>query len=56
MIPLETRTPAAANNGLVELMQLHLTMIQDGKFGVPTMEDLQFCGKLHTFLESLADG
>ena len=40
-----------ANEVLVDLLQHHCLMVQSGKFGIPTLEDLQFVGILHRAIE-----
>lgn len=40
-----------ANENLIAIIQQHLIFIQSGKFGKPSIEDLNFCGKLHTIIE-----
>lgn len=44
-------TPKEANRELINVIKKHLIIIQYGEFGTPTIEDLQFCGKLHKLLE-----
>lgn len=44
-------TPTEANSSLIAIIQFHLQSLQSGKFGKPTLEDLEFCGKLHSLLE-----
>ena len=38
-----------------DFLRLHLQfavkVVQEGKMGVPTLNDLQICGKLHAILE-----
>ena len=44
-------TPKEANQNLLKFIAQHLLMIQSGNFGIPTENDLDFCGKLHILLE-----
>ena len=45
-------TPAKANQELLNLIMVHLQQLQSGVFGEPTLEDLDFCGKLHHLIET----
>ena len=45
-------TPKEANENLVKIIKIHLISLQSGEFGKPTLEDLEFCGKLHALLEN----
>ena len=41
------------NQQLVETIKEHLTLVQSGKCGQPTLPDLEFCGILHSVLPEL---
>ena len=47
--------PQQANQEILKVIGLHLQMLQGGKFGTPTVNDLQFCGELHALLEKLTE-
>ncbi|MDO8628460.1 MAG: hypothetical protein Q7R56_01770 [Nanoarchaeota archaeon] len=44
-------TPEQANQELLKLIMVHLETIQNGKLGMPTNDDLNFCGELHGLIE-----
>jgi len=46
----EQITPAEANEAIIKLLQQHVALIQGGKLGIPTKADIEFCGKLHAFI------
>ena len=44
-------TPKEANEHLLKIMMTHIMVVQGGELGTPTMDDLEFCGRVHCFLE-----
>lgn len=44
-------TVKEANENFIKFTTQHLLMVQQGKFGTPTLQDLNFCGKLHILIE-----
>ncbi len=41
-----------ANREFCKLIKMHLITVQSGEFGNSTLEDLAFCGKMHSILEN----
>ena len=46
-------TVQEANQSLAAVIASHLTLVQSGKCGTPTTDDLQLCGKLHSIVGEL---
>ena len=44
-------TAEEANAQLLEVIKVHLELVQGGHFGPTSENDLRFCGALHTLLE-----
>jgi hypothetical protein len=45
-------TPHDANSDLIKILQDHCIAVQSGVFGAPTLEDLEFVGKVHALIEA----
>jgi len=44
-----------ANLEFKNICKMHLKAVQSGKFGECDLEDLDFCGKIHSLLRDLND-
>lgn len=44
-------TVKSMNQGLISCVMSHIILVQEGEFGVPTFEDLEFVGLLHILVE-----
>ena len=44
-------TVAEANQRLIDICKVHCQTVQGGTFGSPTLEDMEFIGKLHSLIE-----